>query len=761
MALGAEGDLEISTQPGVFPAFSADVADYVTRCDSATPVKVAVKAPAGTEVAVDGQAARGGTFTTAAGLRADQSFSMTATSAAGEKEYRVRCLPQDFPTFTAERSGTTQAQWYFVTPCCAFGGGPANISQNYVAVFDNNGVPVWWMHSAEKPYDAKLLSNGNIIWSRGGAEERRFDGDLVRTIDTTGITSDIHDVQLLPNGDYLLMAYKPREGFDLRPYGGPEDATIIDAELQQVQPDGTMVRKWDASEHIPLSDVPDHWWPTIIGPGGSARQYDVYHINSAELNDGEAVLSFRVLDAIYNIDWSSGAVDWKLGGVTRSESLTVAGDPIFTGGGSIRGQHDARILSDGTLTLHDNGTVLDGAGNWTGHAPRAVRYRLDEATRTATMIESVSDSRVPRSVCCGSSRRLDGGNWVSAWGGNSLVTEQSAGGNPIFSLTLGGGLFSYRANPVEHGVLSADTLRDGMDSQHPREAGGDQAIFTNPTDGEGGVDTTEPVTWTTVPGAEAYGLWVGSEVGGYDLVSSGDLAADTSSYDLPSLPTGKVLHARLWTKRDGVWSRYQDITFTVNANGAKLTSPSDGESGFDTTKSFEWTSAAGAQEYAIWVGTTSGGHDLLSSGGLPSSQSSYSMPGYLPALPTGRTLYVRLWTKVNGTWSRYSDTTFTAGPGLAQLTSPVDGQRGVDTTKPATWTRVAGAEAYALWVGSAAAGYDLVSSGEISPERSGYDLPGLPPGKVLHARLWTKLGGVWARYQDITFTAKARGSQRR
>src|SRR5207249_6682351 len=78
--------------------------------------------------------------------------------------YFIRCLPSDFPTFTATRNGPTQAKFYAVAP--SLGGAPPGESRQYVAFFDKNGVPMWWMPSAGStiPLDAKLLPNGNVAW---------------------------------------------------------------------------------------------------------------------------------------------------------------------------------------------------------------------------------------------------------------------------------------------------------------------------------------------------------------------------------------------------------------------------------------------------------------------------------------------------------------------------------------------------------------------------------------------------------------------
>ena len=75
----------------------------------------------------------------------------------------------------------------------------------------------------------------------------------------------------------------------------------------------------------------------------------------------------------------------------------MIGDPrAYTFGG----QHDARLLPDGTLTVFDNRTDLSDP------RPRAVRFRIDEQARTPTYLWSITDPAISFSICCGSARRL-------------------------------------------------------------------------------------------------------------------------------------------------------------------------------------------------------------------------------------------------------------------------------------------------------------------------------------------------------------------
>ena len=166
------------------------------------------------------------------------------------------------------------------------------------------------------------------------------------------------------------------------------------------------------------------------------------------------LLSLRQTDGIYAIDKATGEILWKLGGTPTAQSLTVVGDPY--GADPLGGQHDVRVLPDGTITVFDDGTFL-------GRPPRAVHYRIDAAAHTATWLGQITDPAIGTSLCCGSARMLADGNWEVSWGGDDVVGEYEPDGTPLFTMTFDG-LFSYRAEPVEESRLSAAELRAGMNA---------------------------------------------------------------------------------------------------------------------------------------------------------------------------------------------------------------------------------------------------------------------------------------------------------
>ncbi len=436
---------------GMSPGFALSAPDYGIRC-SGGHTSVTVSAPVGSTVSIGGQTPTSGTWSTSdIELTPGRTVNFTVADAHGSHDYRARCLPDDFPTYSSTRPGVPQAEWYITTPDLFGTTGP------YAAIFDNRGAPVWWQRMASWGMDAKLLPDGTLAWwvlAREGDvahyEIHSLDGVLLHRVEIFDGITDNHDLRSMPNGDYLVLSYVPRTHVDLSAFDGSADATVLDAEIQEVSPTGSLVWRWNSSAHITPAET-GPWLPSLV----AAPQVDLVHINSIELSGNSIVFSARHLNAIYSIDRTTGDVEWKLGGTPVVESLNIVGDPAL-GATSFGGQHDARILSDGTLTLHDNGTLRD-------RAPRAVRYAIDTGAGTATLREQVQDSGITSSGCCGSARRLTGGNWVMGWGMNSTSTENTPDGTRVFSLTFGGGIGTYRTIPVEPGGLSRTDLRSEMD----------------------------------------------------------------------------------------------------------------------------------------------------------------------------------------------------------------------------------------------------------------------------------------------------------
>lgn len=471
--------VSLQADPALFPAFDPAVSDYYVRCaGGGDPVTLSGEATNGAGVGVAGAPPATGTFALDVALDPDHAFSFEVWQNGTRSVHHVRCLPTDFPIWNYDRTGVPSEGLYMVTPTRR----PNPVG--FVVVFDDHGVPVWWWQSplvngnpatpAISLADGKSLSGGRLAWARsssagGGYQLRDPDGTVLDLLEFQGGPTGEHELEETPDGTYMLMSYKPRATTeDLTSIGGSADAPVSDSAIQEQDAEGNVLWEWNSADHIDLSEIRPNWW-------SQARRGDLVHMNSIEAAGDSVIVSLRFTDAVYSIDRDTGEIEWKLGGTTTPESLTVLGDEYDQD--PLRGQHDARVLGDGTVTVHDNSSAST-------RPPRAVRFEIDAATSTALLLESVEDPEiVSSSVCCGGVRRTASGAWMMSWGFNSQVTEFEPDGDRAFRLrffdetdpltphpdflTHSSSPFSYRVVPVPPEHLTVEDLREGMEERFP------------------------------------------------------------------------------------------------------------------------------------------------------------------------------------------------------------------------------------------------------------------------------------------------------
>jgi hypothetical protein len=444
---------------GVHPRFDPSVSRYVARCGrGAPPILVRAQPPAA--VAVGSARPRSGSFRVDRAAAPGADFAIRVDESGGRETYRVRCLPAGFPRWRFERFGATPPG-LFVVSFNAPGGRP------WIVVFDHQGTPRWWLSPGTRALWAQILRDGTVAWARSfgdgygldprmAHEVRTLSGRLRRMVRTEGAIVDGHEFHELANGNVLVDAYVPGGGLDLRRFGGSAGARAVFAEIQELDPEGRVVWRWNSRPHIGLGET-GRWWRNVLSNPKSgadgAQQFDPVHINSIEpARDGEIVMSTRHTDAVYGIDRATGRITWKLGGTRTPESLRVLGDPATLLFG---GQHDARLGPDGTLSVFDNGKDRP-------RLPRVAFYRLDREDRTATYLGQLNDPRVDASHCCGSARPLAGGGWLVSWGDNPVVSAFDGEERLSFRLTMAAP--SFRAVPVPRGAVGVKELDEGLEA---------------------------------------------------------------------------------------------------------------------------------------------------------------------------------------------------------------------------------------------------------------------------------------------------------
>jgi hypothetical protein len=456
----APAKLRVSIGPALRPAYRSSVPDYTVRCNK--PVTFRASVPEGHGVAVDGAEAGSGEIERELALKPGQAFRFSVDG----RGHNVRCVPGDFPRWRVRGRGVAGVQWLVFAPD-ERKEKPAGAP--YSAIADRYGVPLWWMKpQGASPLNTRLLPDGSVTWARLGGpfsqtwwDRVKLDGTPLQPFKTDGpVGADHHDLTLLPNGNHLMIVYRPRRGVDLRRFGGSRRTTVLDGVVQELTPDGRLVWQWSTKGHVTLRETAfSH--AAVIFEGKTA--YDLIHMNSVTYDGPNLIFSGKGVNAVYAVRRSTGKIVWKLGGTHRRESLRVRRDPF--GRVPLAAQHDARVLPDGTLSVHDNGEFQHR------RLPRIARYRINARKRTATLVEDVRDRRLHASYCCGSGTRLAGGRWLISWGANPLITELDTARHkhrPIFTIKLPHELFSYRVQGVRPGVVSREALRAGMDAMHPR-----------------------------------------------------------------------------------------------------------------------------------------------------------------------------------------------------------------------------------------------------------------------------------------------------
>lgn len=448
---------------GLYPAFDTAETRYVSRCGrGAAPIHA--EASDGVEIAVGSNPPKTGTIRIDPGVPPGANFEFAVSDGERRRAYRVRCLPADFPPWRFESLGEVPPGLFVVS----FQASPEQ--RPWVIVFDRDGVPRWWYSPPTRALWAQILSDGAFAWARSFGDGYGLDprmaheirspaGKLLRLVRTQGSIIDGHEYRELGDGNVLVDTYVP-ETADLSRFGGPVRAAIVSAEVQELDPDGRVLWRWNSRGHISLAET-GRWWRSVLSNPRRRLQgrqaFDPVHINAIEpRGPDEVVISTRHTDAVYGIRRSTGEIAWKLGGSKTADSLRILGDPARK---LLGGQHDVRIAEDGSLSIYDNGKDRP-------RRPRVVFYRLDPKQGEARYLGQLNDSAVKTSHCCGSARELPGGGWLVSWGDNPLVTAFDRDRRIAFRLKLAASTF--RAVPVPPGAVTPAQLDRGLEAMESR-----------------------------------------------------------------------------------------------------------------------------------------------------------------------------------------------------------------------------------------------------------------------------------------------------
>lgn len=434
-------------------------------------------------------------------------------------------VPQDIPHFTVKASSTSISDEgdLFVAPFYW----TKSTMGSYLLILNTKGQLVYYKSVADDlaAFDFKEQPNGLLSYYDQKDAVYYVMNSHYQVVNTykaaNGYAADLHDLQILPNGDALLMAYD-KETVDMSQIvkGGKKDASVTGLVIQELDPSKNVIFQWRSWDHLPIQD-------TTVDL--TAQDIDLVHGNALALaNDGNLLLSSRNMSAIFKIDLNTGNILWQLGGKGNQFDIT---------GQTFAFQHDVRQLPNGDITVFDNqGTTDDPA------ASHAIEYHLDLVNKTAKVVWEFTHNPPVFGTYMGNTERLSDGNTFISWGAPFVgkgysynnMTEVSPDGKVLFDLSFDQPYVSYRAFH-EKWVGTPDTLPD-------------LAAKVS------GNDLTLGYSWNGATNVASYGLFAGDSTSSLALIQSpaktdfetqshfSNLASGTCYYQVAALDSsGKEL----------------------------------------------------------------------------------------------------------------------------------------------------------------------------------------------------------------------------
>ncbi|MGC3998788.1 MAG: aryl-sulfate sulfotransferase [Anaeromyxobacter sp.] len=358
-------------------------------------------------------------------------------------DFATAALPPAVAGLTLEVSGAPPEGLVLVNNLAA-------VSPGVLAAFDGQGQLRWYrLFDGPLPVvEAKQLPSGNLVaflgtttgWLPvvGGYVEVAPTGEQLRTLQAAPpLFTDNHELLITGEGTpeerIHLFGYDARP-VDLGPIGHPGTADMVAHHVQRQLPSGAVEFAWSAWDHLEVTDAINLPFPAE--PAGQ----DLDHPNSLQVTpEGDYLVSFRNLDAVWRLDGLTGEVQWRLGGV-RSD-FTFLDDPQ----GGFSGQHTASLLPDGHLLVFDNGTHHEPP------ASRAAEYALDLEAHTARLVWSFTPPGGGFNQFTGSAYRDAAGTTWVGMSERGEIYRVAADGSVLWSARLlrdGQPVRFYRAVPI-------------------------------------------------------------------------------------------------------------------------------------------------------------------------------------------------------------------------------------------------------------------------------------------------------------------------
>ncbi len=278
----------------------------------------------------------------------------------------------------------------------------------------------------------------------GGAVIANHAYNVIRVVHAgNGYPMDLHEFRLTKDGSALFTIYSLiRVHLPGTPAGTL--SPLIDSIVQQVDVKTGLVEwEWHSYGHIPLDT-------SQATPQNSAF-YDAFHINAIQtLKHDRVLISARDTSSVYAIDRASGRLLWTLGGKGSNFRFGPGAQFYF--------QHDAHMLSNGRISMFD-----DGAGPpQLNPFSRGLILQLNFRKHRATLVRQFARSNNTSAQSEGSLQRLPDNNVFVGFGSEPFFSEFSARGKLLLdgSLPQDDGTyrtyrFPWKASPKTKPVIVA------------------------------------------------------------------------------------------------------------------------------------------------------------------------------------------------------------------------------------------------------------------------------------------------------------------
>ena len=313
--------------------------------------------------------------------KVDISYTLSNGKKITKKvEIQTNKLPDDFvlPTSLKKDSSKLTNDLYFFTPS----------SKGYTCAYDVNGDVRWYL-SNNAVWDNTRLKNGHMMVSTERLVNSPYYMTGLYEIDLLGhIYNEYsikggyhHDYFELPNGNLLVAS----DDFN------NEAGTVEDYLVELDRTTGNIVKTWDLKDVLNMEDGKSENW----------SNYDWFHNNSVWYDEAtnSITLSGRHQDAVINIDYTSGKLNWIIGDSTNwsSEYQKYFFTPVGKDFEWQWSQHAAMITPEGYVFIFDNGNNKSKDSSKyveaTNGYSRGVMYKIDTDKMTIEQVYEYGKER--------------------------------------------------------------------------------------------------------------------------------------------------------------------------------------------------------------------------------------------------------------------------------------------------------------------------------------------------------------------------------